>query len=92
VLSRDAYANKDKMSVKSIQINKSEKYSALNAIFNSYTDLIFYYPTVILILCLIICTVLPIGALIFYPVQLDNNPEKVYRNFCNIFTPFLLLR
>lgn len=46
-------------------------------IFNTYTHLVFHYPLLILISCLLLCTIVPIFVLLFYPVQLDNNPEKV---------------
>jgi hypothetical protein len=46
-------------------------------IFNTYTNFIFQYPLLIFIVCFLVCTIVPIFVLTFYPVQLDNNPEKV---------------
>lgn len=58
---------------------KPEKSKVLkwSQIFNVYTHLVFQYPLLILIFSLLLCTIVPVFVLAFYPVQLDNNPEKV---------------
>ncbi|KAI6182399.1 Protein dispatched [Aphelenchoides bicaudatus] len=57
-------------------MSEKQKVFKWSKLFNAYTNVVFNYPLLILISCLLLCTIVPMLVLMFYPVHLDNNPEK----------------